>query len=296
MRVADLQRLFLLAAIWGASFIFFRIIAPVLGAIWTAEFRTLIAGIALLGFALFTHAQLEFSERWKWYAVVGVLNSGIPFALIAFAELHLSASLAAILNATSPLWSALIGAVFFREAFNSKKGAGLLLGIAGVVVLVGWSPLEPGLQTTLSVAAMLGATLCYGIAANLTKHNLKGAPPLGSSVGSQFASSFALVLFMPFDLPRAVPDLTVVLSLLALALLCTAVAYILYFRLIADLGATKALTVTFLVPIFGTFWSMIFLHEPLGLEKILACAIILSAASLVTGMNLKDLGFAKVRA
>jgi drug/metabolite transporter (DMT)-like permease len=294
MRVVDLQRLFLLAAIWGASFIFFRIIAPVLGAIWTAEFRTLIAGIALLGFALFTQAKLEIRERWKWYSLVGVLNSGIPFALIAFAELNLSASLAAILNATSPLWSALIGALFFQEAFNTKKGMGLILGIVGVVVLVGWSPLEPGLQTVLSVAAMLGATLCYGIAANLTKAKLKGAPPLGSSVGSQFASSFALLLFMPFDLPRAAPNLTVVLSLLALAVLCTAVAYILYFRLIANLGATKALTVTFLVPIFGTLWSIIFLHESLGLEKILACAIILAGASLVTGMNLKSFGLARV--
>ena len=295
MRAVDIRRLVLLAAIWGASFIFFRIIAPVLGAIWTAEFRTLIAGVALFGFALISNAKLEIRERWKWYFVVGILNSGIPFALIAFAELHLSASLAAILNATSPLWSALIGAVFFREAFNTKKGIGLILGIAGVIVLVGWSPLEPSLETILSVAAMLAATLCYGIAANLAKRNLKGAPALGSSVGSQFASSLALLVFMPFDLPRASPNLTVVLSLLALAVLCTAVAYILYFRLISDLGATKALTVTFLVPIFGTLWSMIFLHEPLGLEKILACAIILAGASLVTGLNTKDLGFGKAR-
>jgi drug/metabolite transporter (DMT)-like permease len=169
----------------------------------------------------------------------------------------------------------------------------LILGIAGVIVLVGWSPLEPGLQTTLSVAAMLGATLCYGIAANLTKAKLKGAPPLGSSVGSQFASSLALLVFMPFDLPRVAPNLTVVLSLLALAVVCTAVAYILYFRLIADLGATKALTVTFLVPIFGTIWALIFLHEAITLEKILACAIILAGASLVTGMNLKSFGVAR---
>jgi drug/metabolite transporter (DMT)-like permease len=295
MRAADLQRLFLLAAIWGASFIFFRIIAPVLGAVWTAEFRTLIAGIALLGFALISSAKLEIKVRWKWYAIVGILNSGIPFALIAFAELHLSASLAAILNATSPLWSALVGAVFFAEAFNLKKGIGLILGILGVVVLVGWSPLEPGLQTLLSVGAMLGATLCYGIAANLTKRNLKGAPPLGSSVGSQFASSLALLLLMPFDLPRALPNPTVVLSLLALAVICTALAYILYFRLIADLGATKALSVTFLVPIFGTLWSFMFLHESIGLEKILGCAIILAGASLVTGLNAKDLGFGQAR-
>lgn len=284
MSTADLTRLFSLAAIWGASFIFYRVVAPVLGPIWTAETRVLIAGIALLAFALATKARLEMRSRWRWYALVGVLNSGLPFALIAFAQLKLTASVAAILNATTPLWGAVIGTLFFREVFNASKGAGLIVGVLGVIVLVGWSPLEPGLQTTLSILAMLGATASYGLAANLARTHLRGAPTLGTAVGSQLASSLVLMPLMPVDLPRSTPDALVIACVLALALVCSAWAYILYFRLITDLGATRTLTVTFLIPIFGTLWSAVFLREPITPEKILACAIILCGAGLVTGM------------
>jgi drug/metabolite transporter (DMT)-like permease len=284
LSTADLTRLFSLAAIWGASFMFYRVVAPVLGPIWTAETRVLIAGMVLLALALATRARLEMRQHWRWYALVGVLNSGLPFALIAFAQLKLTASMAAILNATTPLWGALISALFFGEAFSAGKGAGLILGVLGVIVLVGWSPLEPGLQTTLSILAMLGATASYGLAANLARTHLRGAPTLGMAVGSQLASSLALLPLMPFDLPRSPPDALVIAYVLALALVCSALAYILYFRLITDLGATRALTVTFLIPIFGTLWGVVFLREHITPEKILACAIILCGAGLVTGV------------
>ena len=277
-------RLLLLSAIWGASFIFFFIIAPVLGAIWTAQGRVLIAGLALLVVALVTRSNLQWRRYGAWIAGIGILNSGIPFALIAFAELRLTASMAAILNATSPLWGALVGAVFFKEAFSVFKGLGLLLGIAGVAILVGWTPLEAGLMTTLSILAMLTATLCYGISSNLTKAHLQGAPLLGTVVGSQLASSLALAPMLPFDLPRATPNLTVLLCLLALALVCTAGAYLLYYGLILELGATRALTVTFLAPIFGTLWSALFLGEVVTLTKIVACVVILGGAGFVTGI------------
>jgi drug/metabolite transporter (DMT)-like permease len=277
-------RLLLLSAIWGASFIFFRIIAPVLGAIWTAQGRVLIAGLALLLVALLTRSDLQWRRYGAWIAGIGILNSGVPFALIAFAELRLSASMAAILNATSPLWAALVGAAFFKDAFNFYKGVGLALGIAGVAILVGWTPLEAGLMTTLSILAMLTATLCYGISSNLTKAKLQGAPLLGTVVGSQLASSLALSPLMPFDLPRAMPNLTVLLCLLALALVCTAAAYLLYYRLILELGATRALTVTFLAPIFGTIWSALFLSEQVTITKVIACAVILCGAGFVTGI------------
>ena len=277
-------RLLLLSAIWGASFIFFRIIAPVLGAIWTAQGRVLIAGLALLLLALVMRSRLEWRRYGLWIAGIGILNSGIPFALIAFAELRLTASMAAILNATSPLWGALVGTVFFKETFNLFKGVGLALGIVGVVVLVGWSPLEAGWMTTLSILAMLTATLCYGVSSNLTKAHLQGAPLIGTVVGSQLASSVALAPLMPFDLPRAAPDLTVLLCLLALALVCTAVAYLLYYGLILELGATRALTVTFLAPIFGTIWSALFLNEDVTITKVIACAVILCGAGFVTGI------------
>jgi drug/metabolite transporter (DMT)-like permease len=280
MTRADYGRLTLLAAIWGASFIFYRIVAPVLGAVWTAETRVALAGLALLVFAFITKAKLE-PERWRWYGVVGVLNSGIPFALIAFAQLQLTASMAAILNATTPMWSVLIGVLFFGGAFTPYKGVGLLLGVAGVAVLVGWSPLTPSLQTTLSIAAMLGATFCYGLSSNLANRVLKGAPPLGAAVGSQLGSSLALLPLLPFDLPRANPSVLVIACVVALALLCSAVAYILYFRLILDVGAVQASTVTLLVPIFSMVWAWLFLGETPTLVKILACGMIVSGVLLI---------------
>lgn len=277
-------RLLLLSAIWGASFIFFRIIAPILGAIWTAQGRVLIAGLALLLVALVMRSDLQWRRYGAWIAGIGVLNSGIPFALIAFAELRLTASMAAILNATSPLWGALVGAAFFREAFGLYKSLGLALGVAGVVILVGWTPLEAGWMTALSVLAMLTATLCYGISSNLTAAHLQGAPLLGTVVGAQLASSLALAPLMPFDPPRDTPNLTVLLCLLALALVCTAAAYLLYYGLILELGATRTLTVTFLAPIFGTIWSALFLGEAVTVTKVIACAVILCGAGFVTGI------------
>jgi drug/metabolite transporter (DMT)-like permease len=285
MSLGDLQRLLLLSAIWGASFIFFRVIVPVLGPVVTVELRVLIAGIALLIYARLIRANLEWRERWPWYAIIGITNSAIPFALIAYSEVRLSASLASILNASTPLFTAILAAIFFRDPLTSRKILGLILGFAGVVVLVGWSPLEPDLTTYLSIAAMLGATFFYGLSSNLTRLKLRGAPPLGAAVGSQLASSLALLPLVPFHPAPATPDLTVVLCLLGLALVCTAFAYILYFRLILENGATRASTVTFIVPVFGLLWGAFFLHEPVGLEKILACAIILVGASFVTGLS-----------
>jgi drug/metabolite transporter (DMT)-like permease len=277
---ADWLRLILLAAIWGSSFILYRIVTPVLGAVWTAESRVSLAGVALLAFAFATKAKLE-PERWRWYGLVGVLNSGIPFALIAFAQLKLTASMAAILNATTPMWSVLLGALFFGGAFTLYKGLGLLLGVVGVAVLVGWSPLEPSLQTTLSIAAMIGATFCYGLSSNMANRFLKGAPPLGAAVGSQLGSSLALALLLPFDLPRATPSLLVLACVVMLALVCSALAYILYFRLILDVGAVQASTVTLLVPIFSMVWAALFLGEIPTLVKILACGIIVSGVLLI---------------
>jgi drug/metabolite transporter (DMT)-like permease len=283
--LGDLQRLLLLSAIWGASFIFFRVIVPVLGPVVTVELRVLIAGIALLIYATLIRANLEWRKHGLWYAIVGLMNSAIPFALIAYSEVRLTASLASILNASTPLFTAILAAIFFRDPLTSRKILGLILGFAGVVVLVGWSPLEPDLTTYLSIAAMLGATFFYGLSSNLTRLKLKSAPPLGAAVGSQLASSLALLPLVPFNPAPATPDLTVLLCLLGLALACTAFAYILYFRLILEIGATRSSIVTFVVPVFGVFWGALFLREPVGLEKILACAIILIGASLVTGLS-----------
>ena len=288
MRPADVWRLMILAALWGGSFIFMRVGAPALGAVCTAEMRVSVAALCLLGYAWVTRARLELRERWVQYLVIGAVNSAIPFALISGAEVRLTASMAAILNATAPLFGAMVAAVWLKDRLTLKKAVGIFVAILGVSVLVGWTPLKWDSVTILSIGASLLAALCYGIAGAYTKAKVKGAPPLGPAVGSQIGASLVLAPAVPFAFPHAAPPAPAVLCVLALAVFSTAVAYILYFRLIADVGPTKALTVTFLTPMFGVTWGALFLGESVTGIKVLACAIILVGTSLVTGFSLKQ--------
>lgn len=286
MRPSDVARLLLLSALWGGSFLFIRVAVPVLGPIMLVEARVLIAGLTLLGYAWATRQQLALREHWRQYLIIGVLNSAIPFVLISTAELHLSASLAAILNATSPLFGALIAAVWINDALTAKKLLGITLGIAGVVILTGLSRLTFSEVVLFSIGASLLASAFYGLASVYTKAKVKGAPALGMAVGSQLSASLLLVPLVPLALPSVVPSATVVLSMLLLALLSTALAYMLYFRLIVDIGPIKALTVTFLTPIFGILWGTLFLGERIAWSTLLGCGIILIGTALVTGMQL----------
>ncbi len=287
--VKPLQTLQLLvvAALWGASFLFIRVTSAVLGPVMTAFLRVLIGGLTLLAYAGFRRQPLEWRRYGGWIALVGLLNSTLPFVLIAFAELRLTASMSAILNSTAPLWTVLITVIGFGDALTPRHIGGLALGIVGVALLVGWSPLEPGMTTVLSILAMLGAAFCYGLSFNLTRARLHGAPPLSIVVGSLLSSSLTLLPLTPFSPFRSVPGLTVLLCLLVLALGCTSLAYLLYFPLVVNLGATRTAAVGFLVPVFGVVWASLFLGEALTLEKLLACAVILLGAALMTGISLQ---------
>src|SRR4051812_30585063 len=135
MRTADLIRLLSLAAIWGASFLFMRILAPVLGTIWTTELRALIAGAAMLAWISFSSQRLQIRMHWKFYLVLGFFSSALPGSLFVYAALTLPSGYSAILNATSPLWGALISAVMLDEKLTVRKVTGILIGIAGVAFL-----------------------------------------------------------------------------------------------------------------------------------------------------------------
>lgn len=189
MKPMQALQLLVVAALWGFSFIFIRVVSPELGPVMTAFLRVAVGGAALLGYALLARQRLEWRRFGGWVALVGLLNSALPFLLTAFAELTLSASLSAILNATASFWTVLIAALWFGDRLTLRRLLGITLGTLGVALLVGWSPLEPGLNTLLSVVAMLGAASSYGLAANLTKAKLQGAPPLGMVTGALLASS-----------------------------------------------------------------------------------------------------------
>jgi len=241
-------------------------------------------------YAIASRTQLELWSRWPQYLLIGI-NSAIPFVLISTAEIHLSASIAAILNATSPLFGAVISALWLKEPLTCRKIVGITIAIIGVIVLVGWSPLPLNSVTFVSIGASLLASALYGLAGTYTRAKVIGAPPLGMAVGSQLGASLLLAPALPFLPPTAAPSATILLCVLTLALFSTALAYILYFRLIVEVGATRALTVTFLAPIFGVTWGALFLGESITISKVVGCGIILLGTAFVTGINLRSLRF-----
>ncbi|HKI63507.1 MAG TPA: DMT family transporter, partial [Burkholderiales bacterium] len=251
MRPADYGRLVALAAIWGASFIFTRVVAPSLGAIWTAESRVLLGGLALLAWFRFAGFDAGLRRHWRYYLAVGAVNSAIPFALYAYAAIHLPASLLSIVNATSPMFGMLFGALSGTERVTRRKLAGLALGAAGVALVAQPEGLQAGAAFYAPIAAALGACAGYGLTGVLVRRWGRGVPARGVAAGQQLAAAAVLApLLVLVPLP-APPTALVVGNVLAVALLASAVAFLIYFRLIADVGATRALTVTFLIPAFG---------------------------------------------
>ncbi len=263
MRPADTARLVLLAAIWGASFIFMRVAAPVLGPVWTAQLRVLLGGLALLGWFRVIGFDAALGRHWRFYLLIGTVNSAIPFALYAYAAERAPASVLAILNATAPMFSLVFGALFARERVTLLRLSGLLLGALGVALIVAPASHAIAPVPPTSVAAALLACCGYAAAGMLIRRHGAGVPPRGLAAGNQLAAALVLLPLLPVVPPHAAPTPLVVANLAGLALLASAAAFLLYFRLIADVGATRALTVTFLIPLFGVLWGVLFLGETL---------------------------------
>lgn len=284
MDSASLARLLILAAIWGGSFLFMRLAAPVLGAAWLVEWRVGLAALflALVGWRL--RKRLHAAEHWRHYLVLGFFNSALPFLLFGYAAQTLSASLLAILNATAPIWGAVIVALWTRTALAGKTLVGLLLGIAGVALLVGFDQvaLRPG--APLAIAAALGAAFCYGIASTYAR-SARSVDAFGNAHGSMWAATLLMLPVLPFFPMHGAPEGSVMAAVAALGIVCSGIAYLLYFRLIHDLGAPSALTVTFLIPMFGVFWGHLFLDEVIGWYTLAGSLVVIIGTALVTGFS-----------
>jgi len=281
-------RLILLAAIWGSSFLFMRIAAPVLGAVWVAELRLVLGALFLATVGLYLSKKLEVGKYWRHYLTLGLFDSAIPFLLFAWAAQTLSASLLAILNATAPIWGAAIASVIGRQPLTARILVGLSLGAIGVTILVGFDMSVSSPHSMLAVTAVLGASFCYGIASNYAF----SAPAVGSfnnASGSIWASVLLLLPVMAFFPVAEIPNTGIVSAVFALGVICSGVAYLIYFRLIEDEGATSALSVTFLVPVFGVLWGYIFLDEAIGWHTLTGAAVVLAGIVLVTGLSLRTL-------
>jgi drug/metabolite transporter (DMT)-like permease len=289
MSTANLLRLIFLAAIWGGSFLFMRIAAPVLGAAVLIEYRVLFAALFLAVIGFFLKKKLDLRAHWKHYLILGLFNSAIPFLMFAFAARTLSASLLAVLNATTPLWGTLIAAVWSRHMVGAKVMLGLALGTCGVALLVGFDHVSAKPGAGIAIAAVLFASFNYGIASNYAKQ-AKTVEPFANAHGSMWASALLVLPVVPFFPAPAEPTIGIMGAVIALGVLCSGVAYLIYFRLIQDVGPSSALTVTFLSPLFGILWGMLFLGETVGWYTFVGAAIVIAGTALVTGFR-PSLGF-----
>jgi drug/metabolite transporter (DMT)-like permease len=286
MRPGELGALTLLGALWGGSFFFISVAVPALGPVLLVDLRVLLAAVALALCAVAVGRLPVLRSRWKEFMFLGGLNAAAPFTLIAISQLNLTASLAAIMNSTTPLFAAVVAAAWIGEELTTRKIFGLLLGVVGVAVLVGLDRVPLNGVVLLSVGASLLAALCYALGGVYAKRTFPSVPPLAMGIGQQATAAAILLPLAAANLPEEPPSLAVVLSVLGLALLSTAVAYLLYFRLMASVGPTKTLTVTFLVPVFGVLFGVLLLGDPVGIGTFAGMGIILSSVALVTGISL----------
>lgn len=278
----------LLAAIWGSSFLFMRVAASELGPMPTAALRV---GIAALFLTPLLHGRGHTAllrQHWKPIFVVGALNSGIPFALYAFAVMHISTGLSSILNATVPLFGALVAWAWLGDKPGLSRSVGLAVGFGGIVLLaggqVGFKAHGSGLSPLWAVLACLGATTCYALAASFTQKHIPPLPALVTATGSQIGATLALALPALWWWPEHRPSLSAWGALLALGALCSGVAYVLYFRLIDRAGPARALTVTYLVPVFAVVYGVLALGESVTLWMLFCGAIILVGTALASGL------------
>ncbi len=273
-----------LAALWGGSFLFMRVAAPVLGPVWLIELRVLIAGLALLPLICY---RRQLGAIWRHRGLllaVGCLSAALPFTLLAFASLELTAGMTSILNATVPIFAALIGFLVYAETLRRQQIVGIAVGFLGVVVLVGL-PQGGDAPPLLSIAAGLAAAVSYVFAANLAKRRLSHLPAIVFVTGSQLGAAIALAPLLPFALPSQPAGPWVVASVLALALLSTSLAFLIYFHLLREFGATRTLTVTYLIPVFAIAWGTLLLDEPLTLRVLVGGGLILAGVALANAVG-----------
>ncbi len=280
--------LMLLAALWGGSFLFMRIAAPEFGALALVFVRVAGASALLLPLLMWRGETAALRSHWRPIVVVGIANSALPFACLAMAALVLNAGLMAIFNATAPLWTAVIGTLWLKDRLPALRWLGLAIGFAGVLGLVaGQASLKPGehgISPALGIAACIAATVLYGFAGNFAKSRLQGVPPMAVAAGSQLGATALIALPAWWWWPAANPGAGAWAAAIVLALACTGLAYVLYFRLITNAGPANAITVTLLVPGFALLWGALALGETLSAGMLAGCAVILLGTGLSTGL------------
>jgi drug/metabolite transporter (DMT)-like permease len=279
----DRFELLILGVIWGASFLFMRVAVPEFGAFALVEVRIGIAALFLIGLLAWRGGLRRLRGAAAPMMVVGIFSSALPFALFAYAVTFMTSGMAAVLNTTTPMFAALVAYFWLNDRLTVTRIVGLVIGFGGVL-LSAWDKISfSGGSTTLAVLAALGASLSYGLGMNYTKKKLSGVSPLAAATGSSLAAALLLIPLAAANWPSVIPSLKSWLCVIALGVLCTGVAYVFYFRLIARIGPSKASTSVYLVPVFGMLWGFIFLHETVTAHMLVACPIIVLGTALASG-------------
>ena len=285
MSLRILSQLMLLGAIWGASFLFMRVAVAEFTPLALIEVRVAIGAIFLTSILALQGKLSSLRGRTKQFLILGALNSAIPFSLFAFAVKHQTAGLSSVLNSTAPLFGAIVAFVWLGERLRVMQVVGLILGFCGVVILAMSKNTLDG--KLIAIAAGLLAAMLYGVAAHYTKRSFQGCPPLAVSSGGLIGATVFLLPAMPWSLSEQVPSLKAWACALALGIVCTGVAYILYFRMIELYGASRTMVVAYLIPIFGVLWGFLFLEESINTSMLVGGSIVLAGTVLVSRSKAK---------
>jgi drug/metabolite transporter (DMT)-like permease len=296
MNQASLVRLLLLSMIWGSSFVFYKIAVLEMPVTLVAALRVMFGALFLALLFLVWKKKTQIAQRWKLIACIAVFATALPFTLVAYASQTVTASIMVIMNATAPIWAALVALVWNRSVPSPLALLGLGVGLAGVALIVGLDTATLNTDGTgLGVAAALGAAACYGVATNMANHLGQDIDPMTNAFGCLLLGSVILLPFVPFNLPAIMPSASAWVSVLAVGVLCSGVAYLLYFRLVLDIGPTSALTVTFLTPVFGVLWGYLFLGEQVGLHTLMGGLMVIAGTGLAAVYGLRKPELAELK-
>ncbi|GLQ86511.1 DMT family transporter [Dyella flagellata] len=286
MKKSDVATLVLLGALWGASFLFMRMGAAQFGSMALAGMRAIGAAICCIPLLMSRERLAELRANWRSVALIGLANSALPFVLFSYAAQYLPSGLSAIFDAIAPLLVAASGWLLLGERLNAAQASGLVIGLTGVAWLIGGSMGfgHGGAGIGWAMAACVGANVCYTFGAHYSHRRVQSVSPLTVAIGSQVAAAVMLLPFTAWMWPAQSPSLQAWLAMFGLAAACTTLAYVLFYRLLARIGSTRAMAVLYLIPVFGVVWGALFLGEKITLAMAGGCSVILLGVALTTGM------------
>jgi len=282
MALKQFLLLLFISAIWGASFIFMKVLSPVFGPVLSASLRMLVAALALFILFKIQNYKVHWKRDYKLFFIIGLGNAAVPFILYSYAALYIPASLSVILNSTSPMFGAIFGFLLIGDKLNPSKIVGLIVGTLGVIIVSSFSFSNSSFEVYISIIACVLAATMYGVTGAIVKKYAQHIEPKALTLGGMLISGLAILPFAVISPVTGVITLNVLLLLIAFGVFSTAIPYVIYFKVLKEIGPVKALTTTYLMPVFGIIWAILILNEKLELNSVLGLIVILIGIYLIS--------------